>query len=408
MGKKIKNQKWFPMAIALCIAVLFTFLLIHLGDIWSALGTIWYFLYPVIAGAILAYLINPLMKLLENKAFRFIKKSGLKRTFALILSMVIALAFIGFIIGMLVPQLYDSVMMLYGNRNEYITSLNNWLSSTGIDKLLEKFDGFTLTPQAVMDYLIGLLTNNVDSIQSTLSNVGGHVWAWVLGLIFAVYFLAGKEDICQSCKNMLRGLVRGQERYEEVLGHIKKIDNILIKYVIFSLIDAVLIGSITAIFMLIMRMDYIGLVAIIIGVTDLIPTFGPIIGTVIAALILLLVNPAHALYFVIFYIILQQIDGYVIRPKLYGNTFGVSGLWILVAIIVGGRMFGVLGILLGVPVIAILDYLAKNVIKPKIKARREAKIEAERIEANENKTDENKTDENKTNENKVNESKSNE
>ena len=375
MGKKIKQQKWFPMAVALCIAILFFFLLIHLGDLWDALGSIFYFLYPVIAGVIIAYLRNPLMKVLENHAFRFIKKKGLKRTISLVLSMIIGIAAITAIIMLLVPQLYDSVMMLYANREEYLSGLTEWLDSTGLSKLIDKFGGgFTFTPEAVMGYLMDFLAGNVDNIKSALSNVGGHLWAWILGLIFSVYFLASKESIAESCKNILRGMIKNEEKYNEALTHIKKIDNILIKYILFSLFDGVLIGTITAIFMLITGMDYIGLIAIIIGVTDLIPTFGPIIGTIIAALILLLVNPTHAIIFVIFYLVLQQIDGYVIRPKLYGNTFGVSGLWILVAIIVGGRMFGVLGILLGVPVIAILDYLFKQVIIPKVRARREKAI----------------------------------
>lgn len=375
MGKKIKQQKWFPMAVALCIAILFFFLLIHLGDLWDALGAIFYFLYPVIAGVIIAYLLNPLMKLLENHAFRFIKKKGLKRTISLVFAMVIGIAAITAIIMLLVPQLYDSVMMLYANRESYISGLSEWLDSTGISKLIDKFGGgFTFTPESVMGYLMDFLASNVDNIKSTLSDVGGHLWAWILGLIFSIYFLASKESIAESCKNILRGMIKNEEKYNEALTHIKKIDNILIKYILFSLFDGVLIGTITAIFMLITGMDYIGLIAIIIGVTDLIPTFGPIIGTIIAALILLLVNPTHAIIFVIFYLVLQQIDGYVIRPKLYGNTFGVSGLWILVAIIVGGRMFGVLGILLGVPVIAILDYLFKQVIIPKVRARREKAI----------------------------------
>ena len=375
MGKKIKQQKWFPLAVALCIAVLFGFLLLHLGDLWSALGAIFYFLYPVIAGVIIAYLLNPLMKVLENHAFRFMKKKGLKRTISLVLAIVIFIAALTAIIMLLVPQLYDSVMMLYSNRDSYMSGLNGWLDSTGLSKLIDKLSGgFTLTPQAVMDYLMSVLTDNVDNIKTTLSNVGGHLWAWILGLIFSIYFLASKESIGKSAKNILRGMIKNEDKYNEALTHIKKVDNILIKYILFSLFDGVLIGGITAIFMAIARMDYIGLIAIIIGVTDLIPTFGPIIGTIIAALILLLVNPTHAIIFVIFYLILQQIDGYVIRPKLYGNTFGVSGLWILVAIIVGGRMFGVIGILLGVPVIAILDYLFRQVIIPKVRARREKAI----------------------------------
>ena len=227
MGKKIKQQKWFPMAVALCIAILFFFLLIHLGDLWDAIGAIFYFLYPVIAGVIIAYLLNPLMKVLENHVFRFIKKKGLKRTISLVLSMVIGIAAITAIIMLLVPQLYDSVMMLYANRESYISGLSEWLESTGLSKLIDKFGGgFTFTPESVMSYLMDFLASNVDNIKSALSNVGGHLWAWILGLIFSVYFLASKESIAESCKNILRGMIKNEEKYNETLTHIKKIDNI--------------------------------------------------------------------------------------------------------------------------------------------------------------------------------------
>ncbi len=159
--------------------------------------------------------------------------------------------------------------------------------------------------------------------------------------------------------------------------HPKKIDAILMRSPIFSIIDSIIIGSLTAIVMLIAGMQYTGLVSVIVGVTNLIPTFGPLIGAGIGGLILLFVNPLHALIFLIFALVLQTFDGWVLKPKLFGDSFGISGLWILISIIVGGRIIGVLGIILAIPAVAIADYLINDVYLPYRKIKNTAEEQSE-------------------------------
>ena len=155
-----------------------------------------------------------------------------------------------------------------------------------------------------------------------------------------------------------------------------KCNYIRVRYFVLSLIDAVMVVGATAVFMAIARMDYVGLIAVVCGVTNLIPSFGPIIGGAIGGFILLLVNPWHALIFLAFTGVLQTLDGYVIKPKLFGDSLGVSGLLILVAIIVFGNIFGVVGILLAIPMAAILDFSYEEGILPYLEARRK-KLDAE-------------------------------
>lgn len=151
-----------------------------------------------------------------------------------------------------------------------------------------------------------------------------------------------------------------EKRVSSITVFFSRCDTILIRYIVFTLFDAAIVGIVNALFMLIMNMQYVGLVSVVVAVTNMIPTFGPVIGAVIGAFVLLLVKPWYALAFLIFTLILQLCDGYVIKPKLFGNTLGVSGLLILIAVIVGGNMFGVAGILLAIPCAAILDFLYKD------------------------------------------------
>ena len=132
------------------------------------------------------------------------------------------------------------------------------------------------------------------------------------------------------------------------------------KYIVYSIIEAIIVGGVNAIFMCICGMQYIGLVSVAVGVTNLIPVFGPAIGAAVGGFVLLMVNPFHALIFLVFTAVLQTIDGYILKPKLFGETFGVSGLWILIAIVVGGRLAGMVGILLSIPAAAIIDLSIKT------------------------------------------------
>ena len=197
------------------------------------------------------------------------------------------------------------------------------------------------------------------------ASIGSHISAWLIGAIFAIYFLSEKDKLKTGAARLLKAILK-QERYSKALPFLQKCDEILSRYIIFSLLDGTIVGIVNAVAMTIMGMPYVGLVSVIVGVTNLIPTFGPIIGAVIGAFILLLVNPTDVIGFLILTLVLQTVDGYIIKPKLFGDTFGVSGLWILAAVVVGGRVFGVIGILLAIPSMAILDYLYHEWFLPRL------------------------------------------
>ena len=167
----------------------------------------------------------------------------------------------------------------------------------------------------------------------------------------------------------MRALFR-KERHSEGRKSLKKCDRIMTRYIAFNVLDSAIVGSVNAVFMLILGMPYAGLVSFIVAVTNLIPTFGPVVGGAIGAFILFLAKPWYALAFIAFCVAVQLLDGYIIKPKLFGDSLGVSGMWILIGVIVGGRMFGAVGMLLAIPAVAILEFLYRDYLLPYLEKRR--------------------------------------
>jgi predicted PurR-regulated permease PerM len=160
------------------------------------------------------------------------------------------------------------------------------------------------------------------------------------------------------------------ERYNKWADCLNRCNKILIRYIGVDVVDGIVVGVVNFLFMIIMRMPYAALISVIVGITNLAPTFGPIVGAVIGAFILVLVNPWHALWFLIFTIILQTIDGYILKPRLFGESLGVSALMVLISIIIGGRLFGVIGILFAIPFAAIIDFVWKDYVIKKLEERK--------------------------------------
>ena len=184
-----------------------------------------------------------------------------------------------------------------------------------------------------------------------------------------------KDSIRQGSRRLLRALM-SQKWYDIVTNFMARCNYILVRYIVFSLLDGAIVGGATAVFMAITGMQYVGLISVVCGVTNLIPSFGPIIGGAIGGFILLLVNPWHALMFLVFTGVLQTLDGYVIKPKLFGDSLGVSGLLILISIVLFGNIFGIVGILLAIPLAAIMDFTYEEGILPLLEVRR-ANLDAE-------------------------------
>lgn len=374
MRNKLRETNWYPYAVAACIAVLLYVALTHLNVIGHVTGVFVGYFTPIILGCILAYLTNPLARMYDGRVLKKMGKEKLRWTLSVVLAILTLILVIAFMLGTLIPQLANSVSTLVKNMDGYLASLQSLLDRLGIsgtvrlDKLLSDLFG---TNGKISQYLM-------DSAQNILNAslaAGKGVLNFFIAIILSVYMLMAKESLKRCAARLLKALMP-EKRYDKTVDFLSRCDNILVQYVVFSLLDSLIVGVANAAFMAILGMQYVGLVSMVIAVTNLIPTFGPLIGGAIGGFILLLVNPLHALIFVIFAIALQFIDGYILKPKLFSGSLGVSGLLILAAVIVFGNMFGIAGILLAIPIAAILDFICGEELMPALERRR-ARIDAE-------------------------------
>ena len=190
----------------------------------------------------------------------------------------------------------------------------------------------------------------------------------MIAFILSIYLLSEKENLKNGFQRLLKAIL-GEEQYRELNMFLCKSNKICSRYIVYNLIDGLIVGCANAVFMMIAGMQYVGLISFAVALTNLVPTFGPMVGLVIGGFVLLIVNPVHALMFVIFTLVLQLCDGYIIKPRLFGNSLGVSGLWILIGVIVGGNVFGVIGILLAVPCVAIMVLVYETYLLPGLEKR---------------------------------------
>lgn len=354
--KDWKNQKWFPYTVAACSAVLLFVILTNLSGICGALGKVFQFFSPVVIGGVLAYIVEPFVVRLQAGLFRKIKNKKLNRSLSVTLALVIVILLLVLILATLIPQLVGSVTMFINNLDTYVDQLQAWLEKLngGFLKKRVNLSGFIESNLSSLTNLESKLPEYLEGIMTTFSAIGESVVNWVMGAILAVYFLYDKDGILWGAKTLIV-LISRPEKYKKIFAFLKSCNDIMEKYIIGELVEAALVGCVNFIFMIIMGMPYAVLVSVVVGITNMIPTFGPIFGAGVGALVLLLADPWKTLIFLIFTVILQALDGYVLKPKMYGDALGVSSVMILIFIIVGGKMFGVLGILIAIPLAAIIS-----------------------------------------------------
>lgn len=358
----LAGKPWFPYTVALCIAVAFYVLLTHLPAVGKALSTVGSYIAPVFLGAVLAYLMNPLFRMFQNRVFRKMRSPKLRKGLSLVLTVLLVFLFLGLLAMTVIPQLISSVTLFAGNLNGYAESLDGLLSKAGLTMP-------SLDYGEALQKLGSYIEDNAEQILNTTITAGRTVGNLVIGFLLAIYILGEKDMLLAGLKKLM-SLLLPSRSLEGLSGFLRRSDDVLVRYLLYSLLESLIVGGINAVFMLIMGMSYAPLVSFVVGVTNLIPTFGPVIGAAIGAFVLVLVKPSHALWFLIFTVVLQILDGYVLKPKLFGNSLGVSGMWILIAIVVGGKMFGVIGMLLAIPVAAILVNAYLQYLIPWLEARK--------------------------------------
>ena len=363
---KLRDRKWYPYAVAACIAVLLYVLLIRLPDVRKGIGKFIGYFRPVILGCVIAYIVNPLATLLSETMFRFIKKEKNRYTISCIVAFILVAALLVFSLMILIPQLISSIGTFIGNLDSYIESLGTWLEKIGLSKDLLDLD--SIIGSSKVEDSTKTIMESASTVLSKSMSAGRGIARWLIAFMLAIYLLLAKGSLTKGAGRLIKAIF-GEEKYAEITVFLTKSNDVFKRYIVFNLIDSAIIGALNFIFMMIMGMEYAGLITFVVALTNLIPTFGPLIGGAFGAFILLLVKPIHVLFFLGFTLLLQFLDAYFIKPKLFGDSLGVSGLWILIGVIVGGNMFGIVGILLSIPMVAILSFLYSRYLLPWLEKR---------------------------------------
>ena len=361
--KDLLEKRWFANLAAVCGGVLLYMFLTHFTEIFSWMSGVVKIFEPVLAGIIMAYLLEPAVRFFEQKVFSTMPENRARMLGVLSAFILLLLIIIG-AFGIIIPAIVNSVSSLVSVMADEsaIDNLISSLNKLGMDLHLDLTMLTSYLDQGV-DVIVDYIKDNAAQILNTTINIGSSIVNIVIGLIIALYLLLGKKQIMGSIAEFRQASMK-PETFAKHNTFFKRCHEILISYIGCNLLDAVIVGVINAIVMMLLGMPYISLVSVIVGVTNLLPTFGPIVGAVIGSVVLVFDSPMNALYFLILTVILQTIDGYVIKPKMFGNTLGVPAVITLVSTIVFGKICGVAGILLAVPAMAIVMFVYREHFLP--------------------------------------------
>ncbi len=379
--KKLLEQPWAAYTFAICSGVVLFLFLSNLDVLWRIFKGFYYIVNPVIVGIVMAYVMDPMVKFWETKILGRLKKRSLARLIGVVLTCTLLVLVIAILLVAMIPQVVSSVKLFVSNLSGYSNSFNGMLTDMQSFAAQYNLDisGFTDSVGDMLGNATKNLPEYVNKALNTTINYSVEFFNLIISFIIAIYVLMDKVRLLNGGKRLWKA-VTNEKSYQISNSFLGRCNSIMMQYIVFDLLDGLLIGILNAIFMLIAGYPYVPLISVIVGITNLAPTFGPILGAVIGAFILVLINPWYALGFLIFTIALQTMDGYVIKPKLFGGQLGIPSIWILIALIVFGRMWGIIGILLAIPFAAIIDFLYQDVILVRLE-RRKRKTEAARAAA---------------------------
>lgn len=357
----------------LIYAVLFNFTVI--GDFIRKMIKI---LAPIIWGIVIAYLVNPIMKWIEKRLSKVIEKNKphfkITRILSLSFAMIVFLAVISALGAIILPQVIESITTIINNISTYINNFEKW-----IDSFLVKYpelltivsDQIDNIEKAAMEFANNIAPKLGDIMMkitdSTLSFIVA-VKDVLIGIIVAVYLLYGKEHFQAQMKKMVYGILPSKIT-ETILRVCAQTNSSISGFISGKIVDSIIMGCLCFVAMTVMKFDFVVLISVIVGVTNVIPFFGPFIGAIPSALLLLVAAPKQVIPFLILILIIQQLDGNVIGPKILGQTTGISAFWVLFSILVGGGLFGFAGMILGVPVFAVLYSLLNEFIAYRLEGR---------------------------------------
>lgn len=361
------KKKWFMLdeqaisnLLVVLIGIAFYLVFTHLGIVRHFVAMVLNVLMPFIVGFAFAYLLNGPANYFERTVFRRLR---CRRGLAVLVTYIIAIALMAILVKLVLPQVADSVVSLYGIVQGFVLNLNEIIRKMSADFNID---------QAVVNQILNQFMMSYTDIVSKLSDLASKAIPYVLSMglavgtglvsvlisaittvISSIYMLLEKATIATQCKKLVYAILP-TGRANRMINICSRANNIFSGFINGKILDSAIIGVLCFFLTNILRIDFAVLISVIIGVTNVIPFFGPIVGAVPCVLILLIVDPWQALRFGILALALQQFDGNILGPKILGNSTGISAFWVLVSIVVGGGLFGFAGMVLGVPTFAVI------------------------------------------------------
>jgi len=352
----------FSITVSGIFIVLFYILMNHLSEIFSLVGKSVSALAPFLFGICIAFVLVPLRKLIENKwLVNTDWNPRTKRVTAVGISIGVFILFLVILFYILIPQVANSLQGLINSLGSYVSSVQEWIESTNWAEAEYK------------EYLVNLLNSLTMSVTNWLTGAAGGlgkilsysltvargVLNFFIGVIIAFYILLDQERFILQGKKLTYAILE-----KDAAIHLEYVTRLTTKmfnaFIFGKALDSLIIGIVCYICMVLMNMPYAPLIGVVVGVTNMIPVFGPFLGAIPCTIILLMIDPIKALEFAIYILILQQVDGNIIGPYILGDSMGLPTLWIMFAILIGGAMFGIAGMFLSVPIFSVIYVLIRE------------------------------------------------
>lgn len=359
--------------IVVSVGIILFFIIKNLGGIFNKVGEIIKLLMPFIYGFSIAYLLAIPLKFLEDKVLKFMDKKNqykAKRFISITITYISAAILISIIFSILVPELSRSIYTLLENIPEYINALEEYINNIVIALNLngDMVEDIVKDFNSISKYITSIAGTAVLDLFQFSANITQYILNIFIATIISIYLLAGKEKFFAQIKKFLYAMLP-EKPVKYVIELTRSSHKTFIGFLGGKLLDSLIIGIICFVGMKIFKMPYPLLVSFIIGITNIVPVFGPFIGAVPSVIIIFIASPIKALWFILFILVLQQFDGNILGPKILGNSTGLTAFWVMFAILLGNGLFGVVGMILGVPTFAVIYSIIVSVINNALKEK---------------------------------------
>lgn len=370
---KDKTRKDIIIIIGYIALVIFA--LVNFSKILAFLGKVISIFSPFLLGIILAFVLNVLNNFIEKKIFGKIKPSKIwnkiKRPLCITLSLILVFLTIFFVMNLLIPQLKNSASLftdtLPAYKEDIIGILNKFdVDESTVNKVGEYLDNFG---KVITDYIKGNSKDVITVTTEVATSVVNIISKGIITLVFAIYMIAQKETLSRQINKVMKAYLK-----PKTINKINTVGTLANKtfsnFVTGQCLEALIFGSLVFVGMLIFRFPYASTIGVLLGFTALIPIFGAFIGTAIGFILIMMVSPVKAILFVVFIIVLQQIEGNLIYPRVVGKSIGLPGMWVLLSVTVGGSIGGILGMLIATPLCSLLYALFTKMVNDRLKSNK--------------------------------------